>query len=234
MATYVLVHGAWAGAHGFHKVRPCLRAAGHEVFTPSLTGIGERVHLASPQVNLSTHVHDVVNMILYEDLLEIVLLGFSYGGFVVTGALAHIAERVRHLVYLDAFVPKDGDTLVGRAEGELPIPITLGQQWLIPPLPREIDDPVEAAFSTPRRVPHPVGCFIEPVRLHRPLEDFGFTRTYIKATTDTRDAPGGRAFWAAADHAKASPAWSYHEIATNHMVPNNRPEELAQILLTLA
>jgi len=233
MATYVLVHGAWSGAHGFRKLRPLLRNAGHEVFTPSLTGIGERAHLASPQVNLSTHVHDVVNMILYEDLVDIVLLGFSYGGFVVTGALAHIGERVRHLVYLDAFVPNDGDTLVGRAEGDLPIPITLGQPWLMPPVPREFDDAVEAAFSNARRVPHPVGCFIEPVHLRRPLEDFGFTRTYIKATADTRDAPGGRAFWGAADRAKASPAWCYHEIATNHMVPNNRPEELAQILLAL-
>jgi pimeloyl-ACP methyl ester carboxylesterase len=233
MATYVLVHGAWSGAHGFRKLRPLLRTAGHEVFTPSLTGIGERVHLASPQVNLSTHVQDVVNTILYEDLVDIVLLGFSYGGLVVTGALAHIAERVRHLVYLDAFVPNDGESLVGGAEADLPFAIALGQPWLMPPVAREFDDPAEAAFSNARRVPHPVGCFVEPVRLRRPLEDFGFTRTYIKATADARDAPGNRAFLAAAERAKASPAWSYHEIATTHMVPNNRPEELARILLGL-
>src|SRR3712207_9336711 len=98
MTTFVLVHGAWSGAHGFRRVRPLLQAAGHEVFTPSLTGIGERVHLTSPQVDLTTHVHDVVNHVLYEDLHGIVLLGFSYGGMVVTGALAHIADRVRHLV----------------------------------------------------------------------------------------------------------------------------------------
>jgi pimeloyl-ACP methyl ester carboxylesterase len=88
MATYVLVHGAWSGAHGFRKVRALLQSAGHQVFTPSLTGIGERVHLVSPQVDLSTHVADVVNQVLYEDLDEIVLLGFSYGGMVVAGALA--------------------------------------------------------------------------------------------------------------------------------------------------
>ena len=87
MTTYVLVHGAWSGAHGFRRVRPLLQAAGHDVFTPSLTGIGERVHLVSPQVNLTTHIHDVVNQVLYEGLEDIVLLGFSYGGFVVTGAL---------------------------------------------------------------------------------------------------------------------------------------------------
>ena len=111
VAVFVLVHGAWGGAHGFRKVRGPLRAAGHEVFTPSLTGIGERAHLTSPQVCLTTHIADVVNTVWYEDLIDIVLLGFSYGGFVVTGALEHIAERVRHLVYLDAFVPGDGDTL---------------------------------------------------------------------------------------------------------------------------
>jgi pimeloyl-ACP methyl ester carboxylesterase len=237
MTTFVLVHGAWAGAHGFHKLRPLLRRAGHEVFTPSLTGIGERVHLASPLVNLSTHVRDVVNQILYEDLTDIVLLGFSYGGFVVTGALEHVAARVRHLVYLDAFVPDDGDTVLarfGQNVQNVPTAITVGEPWLVPPPQRTYDDPAEAAFSDVRRVPHPVGCFVEPVRLRRSLEDFEFTRTYIKATADARDAPGGQAFWFAADRAKASPAWSYHEIATNHMIPSNRPEELAEILLKLA
>jgi len=94
MAIFVLVHGAWGGAHGFRKVRGPLQAAGHSVFTPSLTGIGERVHLAGPQVCLTTHVTDVVNTVLYEDLDEIVLLGFSHGGFVVTGAPQHIGDRV--------------------------------------------------------------------------------------------------------------------------------------------
>ena len=111
MTTFVLVHGAWGGSYGFKYVRGPLREAGHEVFTPSLTGIGERVHLASPQVDLTTHVTDVVNTILYEDLTDIVLLGYSYGGVVVTGALEHIGDRVRHLVYLDAFVPGDGETV---------------------------------------------------------------------------------------------------------------------------
>ena len=87
MATFVLVHGAWTGSFVFREVRGPLQAAGHQVFTPSLTGIGERVHLASPQVCLTTHIADVVNTITYEDLRDIVLLGFSYGGLVVTGAL---------------------------------------------------------------------------------------------------------------------------------------------------
>src|ERR1700741_3645694 len=110
MAIFVLVHGAWGGAHGFRKVRRPLREAGHEVFTPSLTGIGERVHLASPQVDLTTHVNDVVNQIVFEDLRDIVLVGYSYGGVVVTAAVEHVHDRIRELVYLDAFVPSDGDS----------------------------------------------------------------------------------------------------------------------------
>ena len=107
VTTFVLVHGAWSGAHGFGKVRRLLHSAGHEAFTPSLTGIGERAHLTSPQVRLTTHVADVANAVLYEDLRDIVLLGFSYGGLVTTGALEHIADRVSHMVYLDAFVPAE-------------------------------------------------------------------------------------------------------------------------------
>jgi pimeloyl-ACP methyl ester carboxylesterase len=240
MAVFVLVHGAWGGAHGFRKVRGPLRAAGHEVFTPSLTGIGERAHLTSPQVCLTTHIADVVNTVWYEDLSDIVLLGFSYGGFVVTGALEHLAERVRHLVYLDAFVPGDGDTVAGTGGAGWPGCglIGLGRDWLVPPLPREFDDPTEAQWAAARRTPHPVGCFTEPVRLDRPLEDYPFTRTYIKATGEPRPQgsgpESGDPFWVAADRAQASSAWRYHEITTNHMIPSNRPEELARLLLDLA
>jgi pimeloyl-ACP methyl ester carboxylesterase len=233
MTTFVLVHGAWGGAHGFRRVRGSLQAAGHQVFTPSLTGIGERVHLTSPQVNLTTHVTDVVNAVLYEDLSDIVLLGWSYGGLVVSGALEHIGDRVSHLVFLDAFVPGDGDSLIsisggGTGRGV----ITLGQDWLVPPQDREFDDPAEAAWSTARRTPQPMGCFTEPVRLVRPLEDYPFTRTYIKATAEPRPEAGGP-FWTAADRAQASPAWRYREIATNHMIPSNRPDDLVRILLEL-
>jgi pimeloyl-ACP methyl ester carboxylesterase len=123
-------------AHGFRKVRGTLHAAGHEVFTPSLTGIGERVHLTGPQVCLTTHIADVVNMVVYEDLDGIVLLGFSHGGFVITGALEYIAGRVRRLVYLDAFGPGDGDRLDGAA-GTGRGMIGLGGDWLVPAAPRE-------------------------------------------------------------------------------------------------
>jgi pimeloyl-ACP methyl ester carboxylesterase len=234
MATYVLVHGAWSGAHTFRKVRPLLAGQGHEVFTPSLTGLGERAHLASPLVDLTTHVTDVVNAVSYEDLREIVLVGYSYGGCVVTGALAHVAERVRHLVYLDAFVPSDGESLYDLTGQQATAPLTqIGSEWLVPPLEREFDDPREAAWALPRRRPHPIGCFTEPVRLARPLEDYPFSRTYIKATDEPPDS-GRSSFWQAAKRAQASPAWSYREINTGHMIPHNRPEELAALLLELA
>jgi pimeloyl-ACP methyl ester carboxylesterase len=233
MTIFVLVHGAWGGAHGFRKVRRPLRDAGHEVFTPSLTGIGERAHLTSPQIGLSTHVTDVVNAVLYEDLRDIVLVGYSYGGFVVTGALDHIGDRVAHLVYLDAFVPGDGDTVDGLGGRSGHGVIGLGVDWLVPPPAREFDHPAEAAWANPRRTPQPAGCFTEPVRLRRPLEDYPFTRTYIKATGEPRPAGGG-AFWDAADRARRSPAWRFREIATNHMIASNRPDELARLLLELA
>lgn len=234
MATYVLVHGAWSGAHSFRKVRPLLRAEGHEVFTPSLTGIGERVHLTGPHVDLTTHVRDVVNAVLYEDLDQIVLLGFSYGGMVVTGALEHISDRVEHLVYLDAFVPANGQTVSDLAGGVASAPMQLGDEWAVPAVPREYDDPGDAAWAEPRRVPHPMSCFTEPVRVMRALEEYPFTRTYVKATADAPMASGAAAFWAAAEQARSSPTWRYHEIDTNHMIPFNRPAELAAILLDLS
>jgi pimeloyl-ACP methyl ester carboxylesterase len=236
MTTFVLVHGAWGGSYGFRTVRGPLREAGHEVFTPSLTGLGERVHLASPQVNLSTHVTDVVNTILYEDLNDIVLLGYSYGGMVVTGALDHVADRVAHLVYLDAFLPADGESLddlagAGYSRGA----VGPGGEWLVAPLYRALHDPVEASWYTERRSPHPVGCFTEPVRLRKPLEDYMFTRTYIKATAEPRPRPDGQPgpFWTAADRAKTSQAWRYREIDTDHMILVNRPAELVTLLLEL-
>lgn len=233
MANYVLVHGAWGGAHGFRKVRPLLHAEGHAVFTPSLTGIGERAHLASPLVNLSTHVLDVVNAMQYEDLGDVVLLGFSYGGMVVTAALPLVAERVAHLVYLDAFLPGDGDSIATMAGNpDYREVAELGSPWLVPGPTRSFGDPERQAWADARRTPHPVGCFLEPARVPRPVEDYPFTRTYVKATDEPRSEASP--FWRAAERARESSAWRYREVATDHMIPENRPEELAALLLELA
>ncbi|MDD9943276.1 MAG: alpha/beta fold hydrolase [Myxococcales bacterium] len=232
MTTFVLVHGAWAGSFCFRHVRRRLQREGHEVFTPSLTGVGERVHLVSPDVDLTTHVRDVVNQILYEDLTEIVLLGYSYGGAVVTGCLKHVAERVSHLVYLDAFVPSDGQSIADIVGAPEP-PISLGVEALVPPLLREFDDPAEAEFVAARRVPQPVGTLFEPVKLTQALEAFPLSRTYIRATGAGPDEPGNAHFAVAAAHARASDEWSCHDIDTNHMVLSNRPDELADVLLNI-
>jgi pimeloyl-ACP methyl ester carboxylesterase len=234
MSTFVLVHGAWSGAHGFRHVRKILQSQGHEVFTPSLTGLGERVHLSHAMVNLTTHVRDVVNHVLYEDLQDIVLLGFSYGGMVVTGAIEHLSDRIRHLVYLDAFVPSNGESVASSIHGG-PVrpPVIVGGDWLVQSAPRQFDDPLEGQWVTARRTPQPGACFSEPVYLARPLEEYPFTRTYIKATAKVEGEPAGDVFWKAARHAQSSSSWRYFEIDTNHMVASNRPKELARLLLDL-
>jgi pimeloyl-ACP methyl ester carboxylesterase len=235
MATFVLVHGAWTGAFGFRHVRRMLQAQGHEVFTPSLTGVGDRAHLASPQVGLGTHVRDVVNLVLYENLRDFVLLGFSYGGFVVSGALEHIGDRVKHLVLLDAFMPeKSGDTVSGLIRGATErAPIAINEAWLLPPKERHFDLPEEGAFVAARRTPQPAATFTEPVYLARPLEDYPFRRTYIRASVAEPDPVLG-ALARSATRALASPAWTYREIATTHMVASNRPGELAAMLGEIA
>lgn len=232
MTTYVLVHGAWGGAQTWRSVRPLLWSSGREVFTPSLTGIGERARLTGPQVSLRTHVDDVVATVHYEGLDDIVLVGFSYGGMVVTGALGQIADRVRELVYLDAFVPADGQSafdLLGRAA-----PDDLGRDWAIDGIPREFEDPAEAEFHTPRRSRQPIRTFTEPVHLAQPLEDYPFGRTFIKALGDPRQTDGPDPFYDVADRVRTDARWRYHESTSNHMIPQNRPRELADILLALA
>ena len=232
MTTFVLVHGYWAGSFGFRFIRRRLQAAGHEVFTPSLTGIGERVHLASPQITLNTHIQDVVNQVLYEDLSSIVLLGYSYGGAVITGCIEHIADRISHLVYLDAFVPDSGQSVLELVGVQRP-QLELGSIHYLAPAPRSFDNPEEAQFQNARRVPQPIATGIEPVYLAKPLESFSFTRTYIRATQGDSNDIGNKHFASAAAHARDSDAWAYHEIATNHMVLSNKPDELAELLLCI-
>lgn len=176
---------------------------------------------------------------LYEDLTDIVLVGFSYGGMVVTGSLLHIGDRVRELVYLDAFVPADGqavaDLTAAMGPGEtVPVSRSPGEPWLVPPRDRVFDDPAETSFSTPRRSAQPLRTFTEPVRLLRPLEEFAFGRTYIKALGDPRKPAGPDAFWDAADRYRDHPAWRYLEHPSNHMIPQNDAAGLSAMLLDLA
>lgn len=232
MATYVLVHGAWGGAHGWRRLRPLLWARGHEVFTPALTGLGERSHLAGPEIDLSLHIKDVENLIFYEDLNDIVLVGHSYGGMVVTGVADRMPERIAHLVYLDAFLPAGGQSLSdlgGRG------PPADASEWRVPPMARRYDTPEEEAWWTARRGPQPRRTFEEKVNLSLPLEKRAFSRTYIKATGDPRPAHGAppSPFYRFADWVQNDPAWRYHELPTGHNVQVTMPAELTQLLLEL-
>jgi hypothetical protein len=153
---------------------------------------------------------------------------------VVTGVVDRSGERVKHLVYLDAFLPKDGQALytINAPPGAPPPPPPgPGEDWLVPPIARPFDDPAEQAWSDARRVSQPRSCFTEPVRLHKPLEDHSFSLTYIKATADARPAEGPQGFWPFADRTRADPRWRYREIDCDHMVPLKKPQELTNLLL---
>ena len=110
--TFLVCHGAWSAGWAWKKMHPLMQAAGHRLVTPTCTGLGERVHLANPSIDLETHIEDVLNVIKYEDLRDIVLLGHSYGGMVATGVADRARDRVSQLIYLDAFVPEDGQSLL--------------------------------------------------------------------------------------------------------------------------
>jgi pimeloyl-ACP methyl ester carboxylesterase len=230
MATYVIVHGAWGGGWAWsRRVAPPLRAAGHDVFTPTLTGLGERTHLASPAVDLETHVQDVANVLEYEDLRDVVLVGHSYGGMVITGVAGRARDRLRHVIYLDAFVPENGQSLadlVGpegaarmRAQAEA------GDGWRIPPGALAPDTPADLLdWITPRRGHQPLRTFEQPVRLDAPID---LPRTYVYcAAKDDRDV-----FRQVARRVENDPNWRYHEIQTGHNLQYSATEETVRILL---
>ena len=162
MATVVLAHGAWSSAWAWKKVRPLMREAGHEFYTPSYTGLGERAHLADPSNDLETHIQDVLGVIEAEDLRDFVLLGHSYGGMVATGVADRARDRVKHLIYLDAFVPKDGQSLADLMPPALAQHMTAGMpagEWRVPPNPPSQDtSPEDLAWITAHRKPQSIKC----------------------------------------------------------------------------
>ena len=240
MTTYVLVHGAWGGSYGWREFAPLLRERGHEVFTPSLTGLGEREHLSGPKVNLSTHVQDVVSVFEMEDLQDVVLVGHSYGGMVVTGAADKVSDRVSHLVYEDAFLPKDGESCsdLGGAGGTSAFRQRLVDGWKVPPNAAPADAPVtpEMEARARKRRPMPIDTLEEKVHLRLPLEEHGFSRTYVKAggPPGENNRRGGGAFWQAADYARSNRAWRYYELPCGHGIDRELPHAFAGILLELA
>jgi pimeloyl-ACP methyl ester carboxylesterase len=222
MATYVLVHGAWSGGWGFTDMAERLRAAGHRVFVPNLTGLGERVHLAHPGITLTTHIDDVVGLIDCEELDDIILLGHSYGGMVVTGVAGARAPRIRSLVYLDAFLPRDGQALWDLAD-EKTRAFYIDAQRDTPGL---VQPTFAAQTDKLRRLTgHPLLTLLEPVRLGPEADAIPY-RTYIYATVGTPTI--FTQFYA---RAAADPAWRVREIATGHVVMWEDPEGLLALLL---
>jgi pimeloyl-ACP methyl ester carboxylesterase len=228
VATFVLVHGAWSGSWGYTKVARMMRAQGHEVWAPSLTGLGERSHLASPGITLGTHIQDVVNVFEYEELKDVILVGHSYGGMVITGVSGRVADRIRTLVYLDAFLPENGQScwdLAGEQGRNFYIEGQRATPGLISPMGiAAVPDNAEAAQTRRRKLDlHPLLTLTEPVSLDG-SETRIRNRTYILATK----GPGFQRFY---DKVKDDQAWKAKTIATGHVVMMEDPEGLVRLLL---
>jgi pimeloyl-ACP methyl ester carboxylesterase len=230
--TILVCHGAWGGGWSWRKMHPLMRAAGYGLLTPTYTGLGERAHLAVPSIDLEVHIQDILNVISYEDLRDIVLVGHSYGGMVATGVADRARDRVAQLIYLDAFVPDDGQCLLDLLREEdrqrMRDAAASGDGWRVPPNPTSADtSPDDVAWLTPRRVDMPLKCFEGKLQLREPLS---LPRSYIYCN---RIRPGD-VFGPFAKRAKSEAGWRYFEIHASHSPSMTAPEELMRLLADIA
>jgi pimeloyl-ACP methyl ester carboxylesterase len=222
--TIVIVHGAWGGSWAFRKVETLLREKGFNVYRPQLTGLGERVHLTRPDIGLSTHIDDVVNMIRYEDLHDIILMGHSYGGMVITGVADRIPDRISRLVYLDAFLPNDGESvmrLVG-PRGDWLKPMINGD-YIVPPWVKPDQPP-------PRDEPQPLKTFTEPLSLKNQAA-LKLPGTYI-LTVEAGKKANDDDFWPQSQRAKER-GWPILQLTADHNAQWSAPEALVEMLTRL-
>jgi len=230
MATIVLAHGAWSAAWAWKKMRPLFRAAGHEFFSPTYTGLGQRAHLAHPDIDLSTHIQDVAAVFDYEALTEVTLLGHSYGGMVATGVADRLPERISHIVYLDAFAPLAGQSLFDLVGPKVEANMRAGAAregdgWKLPPNPMPSDtSPEDAAWAAPRRRPQPIKTFEQRIRLQSTATTPPRHFVYAK-----RRGPGD-VFNQFAARAQREAGWSYHEIEASHNPHITCPDVLMALL----
>ena len=217
--TYVLVHGAWGGGWAFKDVEHRLRSHGHTVYRPTLTGQGEKVHLAHPDIDLSTHITDVANVILWENLNDIVLVGHSYGGMVISGVLERVPERVQHLIYLDALVPEDGESLESAFGPGRELPGRIENGFAIPPW-------VQPGQPLPHDVPHPVKTWQEPVALKNPAAR-ALPTTYI-LTVDPGKRPEDDTFFRFSQRARER-KWAVKILEADHNPQWSKPAELVAL-----
>ena len=222
MGTYVLLHGAWAGGWQWREVARLLQPAGHEVFTPTLTGLADRKHLLTPDVGLETHIQDVVGLIEYEELRAVLLVGHSYGGMVISGVAERVPERIAHLVFVDALIPRDGESgadILGReswAWMEERAPAG-GDGWRLPSAgeDRDSDHPLKT-FSDHLAVANPAAAALPRTVIHcKPPEQAGI----------------GIGCCAARSKAEG---WRYHELPTGYVPQETMPRELTDLLLEAA
>jgi pimeloyl-ACP methyl ester carboxylesterase len=228
-STYVLVHGAWHGGWCWKKVVPALRAAGHEVYTPTLTGLGERAHLANPAIDLGTHIADIVNLLEAEELNEVVLLGHSYGGMVVTGVADRAAARLRRVIYLDAFLPQNGKCLLDYLHPDRRTIIKQGEiGGFVDPLPLEIFGVTErqdVAWVLRHEMRQSYRTFAQPV--HFTGEGgANLPRTFVYCTR-----PPTGSFDQFAARLRNDPAWKFYELKAGHDCMITDPQGVIRILL---
>jgi len=229
MAAYVLCHGGWAGGWQWDEVASLLRSAGHRVFTPTLTGLGERVHLANPEIDLNTHIQDIRMVLKYENLHDIVLLGYSLSGTVITGVAEKAPERIGHLVYLDAFVLGDGQSLADQLGPEIMDSMEqsaqlYGDGWRVPHDPPDAD----------RRTDQPLKPALTPLAVKNPAAA-ALPRTFIYCARGAQDiGPIHLPIAQAAEKAKIDDHWRYRELNTGHTPMWTAPKELAALLLEVA
>ena len=227
MAIIVLAHGAWSAAWAWKKMRPLMEQAGHKFFAPTYTGLGERAHLASPENDLDTHIQDVLGVLKFEDLRNVVLIGHSYGGMVATGVADRAPQRIARIIYLDAFVPEDGQALADfwpDAERRRRMEdVKAGDGWRVVPNPIPPDTSAEdVAWITKFRMPQSVRCFEQPLRLRTKLT---LPRTYIQCMRYADRGPFGQF----AARAKAQ-GWRTYELDASHSPNVTAPSALMELL----
>ena len=219
MATFVVVHGAWAGAWGWKRVARLLRGRGHDVHVPTLSGLGERSHLNRMPITLSTHIDDVVNEIEFNDLDKVVLVAHSYGGIVATGVIERVRERIASVVYLDAFIPEDGQGFVDFVQGwELK-----GELIDSPPTsPGDYLREEDRAWVDAKATPQPIATLTERLEVSGAYKSVP-KKTFIVAT-------GWEGFQGTADKLRQEPGWAVHEVPCGHDVAIDMPDELTGLL----
>jgi pimeloyl-ACP methyl ester carboxylesterase len=229
MTKYVLVHGAWHGSWCWGRVRRLLAGEGHEVFTPTLTGVGERSHLLSREVGLDTHIADVGNLMIWENLRDVVLVGHSYGGFVIRHVADQMPDRIRSLVYLDAFVPENGkavfDYLADNGERARKLSAVHGDGWRVPPTPAPFFavNAEDALWVDSQCTMHPLSSFEAPAQIIGRCDDIA-NIGYIWASGF--DGPFSQFYAKAAER-----GWWREKLACGHDVMLDMPDELTTLLL---